>query len=640
MCGIVGIVEQARNTSSISVPVLQKMTDVISHRGPDDMGHWISDDNRCGFGFRRLSIIDLSPAGHQPMQTQDGRYSIVFNGEVYNHTILRADLEKKGYVYHSRTDTETILNGYTEYGADFFHKMNGMWAVAIWDKNKRELFCARDRVGVKPFYYYYVDGTFLFGSEIKSILEHPKYQRSVNLKETVNYLCYSASSETSTMFEGIHKLQAGHFLRIDSNGNLTTERYWSSLRESIVMTDESETEIMDSIMGILRTAVKDRMISDVPFGVFLSGGIDSSVNVALMAELMDRPVDTFTVGFKDLQKYNELDYARKVSKHFSTNHHEVLIDDTDALPLLETMAWHEDEPNGDPVCIPLYFLSKLTRESGTTVIQVGEGSDEQFVGYPWMIREANFAKIYRAPFMKLPRMIRNTIFKASLSTLVNQGKFLQLEYLRRATVEDESYWGGAVSITPTHLINLLGSSHQDLALYPSLLTNRIHTEARRRSPSGGFYQHAEFWELTHRLPELLLMRVDKMTMAHSLEARVPFLDYRLIEYTMTIPDSMKQKGGTDTKMLLKKAAEKILPAEIIYRKKQGFAAPVNEWLANQWQSYARHEILSSWFVKEGLIRKEEVLRYFSLLTSKKNPKIAKEIFTLLNLSLWHKVYFQ
>lgn len=637
MCGIAGVVEPCNSEPQISMDILKRMSDIISHRGPDDEGHYISKDNRCGFAFRRLSIIDLSAAGHQPMSTSDGRFTIVFNGEIYNHEELREEFITKGIPYNSKTDTETILNGYREHGADFLNRMIGMWDLAIWDDEKKELFCARDRVGIKPLYYSYQHGRFIFGSEIKSILQHPSMRAEMNLEELPNYMCFSMTSEHETMFKGIHKLPAGHFLRLNNRGDITIQRYWSPMPDNYSPTQQSTAEIQDEIMRLLRQAVKARMMSDVPFGVFLSGGIDSSVNVALMAELMDRPVDTFTVGFKELQKYNELEYARKINGIFNTNHHEILIDHNDALPLLEKMAWHEDEPNGDPVCIPLYFLSKLTRDRGTTVIQVGEGSDEQFVGYPWMMREWKFYNKQWKWFRAMPRFMQAAMYKTAKPFFQMTGNYLALDYVRRAAEGNELYWGGGVDITPSHLEVLLSKEHSSLRDIPSQLPQRIHQEGRRRSPNGDYIQHIAFYELSHRLPELLLMRVDKMTMAHSLEARVPFLDHRLIEYTMSIPWQKKIQNGTETKVLLKKAVESILPKEIIYRKKQGFAAPVSEWFKNEWYIYAKNEILQSSFMKTGVLTPFGVEHMFYLHKSgKKN--MGKTLYTLLNLALWHKQY--
>jgi asparagine synthase (glutamine-hydrolysing) len=636
MCGIAGVIDYASVEPKTSHELLRSMSDVIRHRGPDDDGHWLSPDRRCGFAFRRLAIIDLSPAGHQPMATSDERFTIVFNGEIYNHADLRRDLEAKGYTYRSRTDTESLLYGFREYGPELVHKLVGMWALAVWDNERQELFCARDRIGIKPLYYYHRDGKFIFGSEIKSLLQHPDVLARMNLDELPNYLSFSMSSEHSTLFENIHKLPRGHYLKLNRQGEIQIREYWNPLIHFDGFTKLDEAEVIDEIMRLLRQAVKDRMMSDVPFGVFLSGGIDSSVNVALMAELMNRPVDTYSVGFSELEKYNELGYARRVASLFKTNHREILIDHADALPVLEDLVWHEDEPNGDPVCIPLYFLSKLTRESGTIVVQVGEGSDEQFVGYPWMLRDIKFHDRYARPYAALPRPLRAAAYSMVRPAFVGAKQFQALDYLRRVSQGDQVYWGGGVDLTPSHLSYILGRNYSHLARLSSALPERLHARAEAAGGSDiDYVQRIAFYELAHRLPELLLMRVDKMTMANSIEARVPFLDHRLVEFTMTIPRSIKIPNPGVTKHLLKKAVESILPSDIIYRPKQGFAAPMPEWFRGPWYSYCESTLLNSPLVKQSIFDGDAIK---SLLAAHKSGKrnFGKSLYALVNLALWHR----
>jgi len=328
------------------------------------------------------------------MTTTDGRYTLVFNGEIYNHRAIRSELEAKGYLYRGHSDTETILYAFAEWGEACLEKFMGMFAIAIWDETKQELFCARDRIGIKPLYYATPSGRFIFASEIKVLLQHPSLRAKLNESALPHYLSLMMPPAPDTMFQGIHKLEAGHSMRIDSNGNVTKRQWWSLLNAGAPLDKISEADAVEEIRRLLRQSIADRMMSDVPFGVFLSGGIDSSLNVALMAELMSRPVQTFSVGFKrmtdhtrDLEKYNEMHYARAIAKRYATDHHEILIDSHDAEAVLSNLAYHEDEPNGDPVCIPLYFVSKLARDSGTIVVQVGEGADEEFAGYPWLVRD-------------------------------------------------------------------------------------------------------------------------------------------------------------------------------------------------------------------------------------------------------------
>ncbi len=640
MCGIAGTFEQASSNSSVSSEMLESMACVITERGPDSDGYYISDDRKCGLAFRRLAIIDLSPLGNQPMTTPDGSLSIVFNGEIYNHQEIRNELIGLGYKYKSQTDTETILYGYQKWGIGILDKMLGMWAIAIYDNNKKELFLSRDRIGIKPLYYYNKNGRIVFGSEIKSILTHPAVEKSMNMDELPNYLNFGLSSNRSSLFQNIDKIPAAHYLKINSRGDVKLERYWSIFSgsrgaEYNAMTD---LELQSETLSLLRQSVKARMMSDVPFGVFLSGGIDSSVNVALMSELMNRPIDTFTVGFKELEKYNELKYARQIADLFKTNHNEILIDDKDSLPILEKLAWREDEPNADPVCIPLYFLSKLTREKGTIVVQVGEGSDEQFAGYPWIIDHYNIHEKYWGKYAKLPQSLRKTIHSAAKPILNKMDKTLALDYIRRAAEGNQFFWSGISIFSPSHLNLLLTKNYRNLAQVPCDYAERLHSEALLLKSDADYYQRMVYLEMNQRLSEILLMRVDKVTMSHSIEARVPFLDHRIVEFTTSLRAKRKMPDGKTTKYILKKASESILPDNIIYRKKQGFAAPVNEWLRNQWSSYAREEIMNSYFVKNKIFD-EKYIDYLLKQHRDGKANYSQLIFSLLMLSVWHKKMF-
>jgi len=636
MCGIAGVIDNGNNSRN-TYELLKKMSDVITHRGPDSDGQWLSDNRKCGLSFRRLAIIDLSENGNQPMHSPDGRYHIVFNGEIYNHNILRQELIVQGYKYHSNTDTETILYGYQEWGVELFNKMLGMWSIAIWDANEQSVILCRDRIGIKPLYYYYKNDVLIFGSEIKSILQHPEVIPNINYNELMNYLHYSMTGIDGSLFEGINKLSSGHFLRL-KNKDIQIRQYWNPFSNLQNVQNQSENIIIDNILTHLRTAIKDRMMSDVPFGVFLSGGIDSSLNVALMSEIMDRPVDTYTVGFSDLEKYNELYYANLISKQFKTNHHEILINKDDAFAALEDITWHTDEPNGDPVCIPLYYLSKLTRESGTTVIQVGEGSDEQFFGYDWIIQDWKMSQTYNKYFRILPEFLRNTIYAGINPILNKNGYYIISEFIRRAAQGEEFYKTGAKRFTPVHL-NYLLNDKKNLINEPDKMINKLYSEMSKFNPDADQMQKMAYLELRHRLAETLLMRVDKITMAHSLEARVPFLDSRLVEYTMSLNEKQRLPDTKIPKYLLKKAAEGILPNEVIYRKKQGFAAPVKEWLRNDWYSPVYEIVRSSYFVKNGLFDLSYIDKIFKLHKENKF-NFQNEIYILLMLSLWHNKFIK
>jgi asparagine synthase (glutamine-hydrolysing) len=650
MCGICGIFNYGNSTPTFDEALLVKMSDTIRHRGPDDSGTFISLEKHVGFGFRRLSIVDLSPAAHQPMVSQDGSVAIVFNGEIYNHQVLRKEFEATGYRYRSRSDTESIINAYQEYGLDFVHKLLGMFAIAIWDQKKQQLVLARDRIGIKPLYYTIASGNFIFGSEIKAILQHPAAHREFNEEALDAFLTFLVSPAPLTMFKNIYKLEPGHRMVIGRDGQIRKEQYWDpvpiGLQPSIDLDGTpiphsklleagpptSEEACISTIRTLLKQSVKDRMMSDVPFGVFLSGGIDSSTNVALMAELMDRPVDTFSVGFQDLEKYNELQYARQIAKEFKTNHHEVIIDQKLAFDFLPKLIYHQDEPIADPVCIPLYFVSKLARDNGTIVIQVGEGSDEQFAGYESYLRELRFYRWLWRPYQTL-RLFPRSVLRLATERYTRSHDYLRLDYVRKATQQDELFWGGVNVFTETHKKSLLNSYQQGRDHRARELARHWHGEILRRDPQADYLKRMVYLEFKNRLPELLLMRVDKVSMATSVESRVPFLDHRLVEYSMTIPNRFKVKAGVP-KYILKKAVEGLIPSNIIHRKKQGFAAPVNEWLRSEWFGFMESRILNSSLMKQNIFNREFIR---TLIKDHEDGRRDEglPLWALLNLTLWY-----
>lgn len=656
MCGICGIYQFGTSSGTVDQVLLIKMSDSIRHRGPDDSGTFVSRNRRTGFGFRRLAIVDLSPAANQPMSTADGNITIVFNGEIYNHLILRKEFEAKGYRYRSRSDTESILYAYQTYGLDFVHKLLGMFAIALWDETKQQLIVARDRIGIKPLYYTFAAGNFIFGSEIKAILQHPAVSRELNEEALNLYLTYLIPPSPMTMFRNIHKLEQGHLMIVGKDGEIRKEQYWDPVpagrQPSIDLdgnaTDHSrfiedgsemtEESCIRTIRALLKQSIKDRMMSDVPFGVFLSGGIDSSTNVALMAELMDRPVDTFSVGFRDLEKYNELDYARQIAEEYKTNHHEIIIDQRDAFEFLPKLIYHQDEPLADPVCIPLYFVSKLARENGTIVVQVGEGSDEQFAGYSWMLRELRFYKTMWKAYRLLPSFAKTALYKSAAPVLAKNGAYLALDYIRKGWMDEELYWGGAINFTETHKRFLFNGNRPDDGRATHTFARKWHEDILERDPHADYLKRMIYLEFKNRLPELLLMRVDKVSMATSVEARVPFLDHRLVEYSMMIPAGLKTKNG-ETKYILKKAVEGIVPRNIIYRKKQGFAAPVNEWLRSEWSGFLREKLTHSALLKEKHFSQDFIQATMSRHIERRRDE-GQNLWNLLNLTLWYEYWIE
>src|SRR5215213_8163953 len=458
MCGICGVWEYGAATGArVEATLIERMRDEMPHRGPDDAGLLLFDEGRGGLGFRRLSIIDLSEAGHQPMHGCTEGVWLVFNGEIYNHARLREGLEKRGHVYASRTDSETILHLYEERGLDFVQDIEGDYAIALWDSLREQLVLVRDRIGVKPLYFYHKDGRFIFASEIKAILQHPAVTPDIDEQALYHYLTFLTTPAPATLFRDIHKLPAGHFLLVDRRGTVSMQRYWDALPPK-QLAFASEQEHRAEILRLLRDSIAKRMMSDVPFGVFLSGGVDSSANVALMSEQMSRPVQTFTVGFSDAEYLNELEPARRIAKQFGTNHHEVIISEKEMHEFLPSLVFHQDEPIGDPVCVPLYYVSKLARDSGTIVVQVGEGSDEIFSGYDNYVRHLRIYENFWRHAESLPRSLRRAFSSLSRPALEATGrKRAAIELIRRLGADEPLFWGGVVVYDETFKPRVLSS---------------------------------------------------------------------------------------------------------------------------------------------------------------------------------------
>src|SRR5438552_9644710 len=634
MCGICGVWEYGTTRGNITPGLLASMRDVMTHRGPDDAGELVFDEARGGFGFRRLSIIDLSEAGHQPMHGCTDRVWLVFNGEIYNHASLREGLEQRGHVYASRTDSETILHLYEERGLDFVQDIEGDYAIALWDADREQLVLARDRAGVKPLYFYHRNGLFIFASEIKAIVQHPAVTPEVNEEALYHYLTFVTTPAPQTLFRGIQKLPAGHMLIVDRSGKARISQYWDALPSASPKLTDSEHEA--NILKLLRDSIKKRMMADVPFGVFLSGGVDSSANVALMSELMTRPVRTFTVGFHDCEELNELESARAISKRFGTDHHEVMIGREEMQRFLPELVFHQDEPIADPVCVPLYYLSKLARDTGTIVVQVGEGSDELFGGYDWFrmylqIEERFWRHAERAPLAvrRIAAAVAEPIVRRTFK------KRMSSELIRRLGANESMFWGGVAVFDGTMKANVLStemrSHYNGLNTYDVVRPYLDLVSSAR--PIAFFAARMSYIELKLRLPELLLMRVDKITMATSVEARVPFLDHHLIEYAMNLPRELKVKGQTG-KHILKRALESILPADVLYQPKRGFGAPVREWFRGAEGEKLMQQIMNS-SLRE---RKFFDYSFISGLADEHRREVrdwSANLWCLLNLSVWY-----
>jgi asparagine synthase (glutamine-hydrolysing) len=645
MCGICGVWEYGAAEGRVERAVVASMRDQMPHRGPDDAGAEVFDGGRLGLGFRRLSIIDLSPAGHQPMRgCEEAGVWLVFNGEIYNHAELRAGLERRGHVYRSRTDSETIIHLYEERGLDFVKEIEGDFALAIWDEARGRLVLARDRVGVKPLYFYLRGGRLVFASEIKAILAHPSVSPELDEESLYHYLSFLTSPAPRTLFRGVGKVPAGHLLVFDREGRVETIRYWDALPPAAPSNGAraaTEGEHRAEILRLLRDSIRKRMMADVPFGVFLSGGVDSSANVALMAEQMSRPVETYTVAYRDHEELNELEPAREVARRFSTNHREVLIGEREMLDFLPALVFHQDEPLADPVCVPLYYVSKLARESGTIVVQVGEGADELFSGYDKYVKYLRLYERFWRRAAGLPVFARRAA-GALMRPLVTAatGKAEAAELVRRFGSGQEPFWGAAVVFDETLKGRLVSRSARGrlgrLSSY-EVVREDLERVARER-PESDFLARMTYLELKLRLPELLLMRVDKMTMANSVEARVPFLDHHLVEYAMGVPRSLKVEGRSG-KHVLKRALEQVLPRDLLYRPKRGFGAPVEGWFRGASSAELESRVMNSTLRRRGLFDYTYIARLFA-----EHRRGARDwgfhLWALLNLSLWYERWIE
>jgi asparagine synthase (glutamine-hydrolysing) len=636
MCGICGVWEYGAARGNVERGLVERMRDEMTHRGPDDAGELIFDDERGGFGFRRLSIIDLSEAGHQPMRGCTDRIWLVFNGEIYNHAKLREGLEQRGHVYASQTDSETILHLYEERGPDFVHDIEGDYAIALWDADRERLLLTRDRAGVKPLYFYHRDGRFIFASEIKAILRHPAVTPEVNEEALYHYLTFLTTPPPQTLFSGMQKLPAGHMLTVDRKGEVRMTQYWDALPPESPPANVTEEIHQRTILELLRDSIKKRMMADVPFGVFLSGGVDSSANVALMSELMSQPVRTFTVGFHDSQELNELDSARAISNRFGTNHHEVIIGRKEMQEFLPEMVFHQDEPIADPVCVPLYYVSKLARETGTIVVQVGEGSDEIFGGYDWFGTYLRIEERFWRYAERAPLAARRAA--AALAVPLAQKAFKKQkagELIRRLGRDQALFWGGVGVFDETTKPRVLSAELR--GRYNGISTHDVVAEYLERiaaeRPESDFAARMTYLELKLRLPELLLMRVDKITMATSVEARVPFLDHHLIEYAMGLPRELKVKGATG-KHILKRALESVLPNDVLYKPKRGFGAPAREWFRGPNGDDLVQLLMNSTIRKRGFFDYKFIEQLIDE-HRREQRDWSGNLWCLLNLSVWY-----
>jgi asparagine synthase (glutamine-hydrolysing) len=626
MCGICGIFYPDPRRHS-ERDTLAAMNSQIVHRGPDDDGFFV--DGNVGLAMRRLSIIDLE-TGHQPISNEDHRLWIVYNGEIYNHQQLRADLQASGHQYRTRSDTETILHLYEEYGADCVKHLRGMFAFAIWDRRERKLFIARDRLGIKPLYYRYDAGTFLFGSEIKTILAYPGVKAEFNRGTLAEYLAFGYLSGAETMYSGIQKLPPGHTLAIGEDGQLTIARYWD-LTVTADPDPKPREYYVKTYRELLEQCVSSHLLSDVPLGVFLSGGLDSSAVAALTTKIRREPIETFAVGYGE-EAYSELPFARQVASHIGSKHHEVRLSREEFFEALPKLIWHEDEPIVWPSSVSLAFVARLARER-VTVVLTGEGSDETLGGYTryaWTLANARMDKLYRR---LTPSFLRQWMRRGISAGPLNAALRRKLEHT--FLVRDSRSWE---SFYFDNFYSAFAAAEQ-----ADLLT------AEMRALAGSAYAGSmKFWEassgdLLHRLLYTdiktylveLLMKQDQMSMAASIESRVPFLDHVLVEFTARIPAQYSVRGLAG-KFILKSAVEDLLPRDIVYRQKMGFPTPWAYWLAGPQLDHLERMLLEPQSLARGFFNPDSLKRLFAE-HRRGHRDHGNRIWRLLNLETWLRV---
>lgn len=662
MCGIAGVFRRAAARGPMDAALLERMGSRLAHRGPDGQGIHVDSTATVGLVHRRLAIVDLSDTASQPMSDATGRIWVSYNGEIYNHQVLRAELVRSGYQFKTdHSDTEVLVHGYAHWGLDgLVSRLAGMFALSLWDAKTRELWLVRDRVGIKPLYFTQARQDVVFASEIKALLEHPGVSRQISSPAVSHYLSFWQTPAPLTMFEGIYKVPAGHRLRITQEHGVEMTRYWDVTSRGAEVPDDierwpetaQESFYVDGVLARLRRSVGEHMMSDVPYGAFLSGGVDSSTNVALMREFTDRPIDTFTVGFSDHTHLNELDEAREMATHFGTRHHEVLIDQAHMWEYLDQLIYSQDEPIADWVCIPLYFVSKLARDNGMVVMQVGEGADEEFSGYDGYLAYLKAFADYWTPFRRYcPGPLAGVV--ASLADHVSWRSprhAHRLDMVSRAARNRELFWSNCHVFTDNLKNRLVtaatGASHgatDPLAgLVPAELWSvdtfdhirRLLADYDGTHPSADQLDRMIYLEFKLRLPELLLMRVDKITMSVSLEARVPYLDHRLVEFAAAIPARFKVRGGRG-KHVLKKAVRGLVPGAVLDRKKRGFGAPMAQWMRpGPFLDHIRHRIMHSGLRTAGVLDYATVRRLLEIQASGR-ADLSVYVWALYNLAAWY-----
>ncbi len=626
MCGVSGIM-YFNKKPFVKKKYLDEMNDILNHRGPDGKGKWISSTKNIGFGHTRLSILDLTSSANQPFVDKTKNYVITFNGEIYNFKEIKQILLSKGYSFKTKnSDTEVLLLSYVEWGLKCVDRFRGMFAFAIWDNIKKKVFLVRDRVGVKPLYYKIDSEKLIFSSEIKAILLDPDYIPEIDEESIYHYLTFLCSPAPKTMFKEINKLEAGTWLSFDEKGKSEKKRYWDPLQDKELTNTGNINKVLAKT---IKESIRYRGISDVDVGVFLSGGIDSSTNAYFFSKNSKKKIKTFSIGYdQEYKSYkSELNYARIVAKHIKSSHYEKKLSKDDIKNFIFDMVYFQDEPISDPVCVPIFYVSKLAREKNIRVCQVGEGADELFFGYTNWLRTSRIDLLLNNNFF--PKFLKKLIL------LIYKKFNIQYKYssdlLRRSLEKKPIFWGGAEAFSSFEKNQLFSESFKKkIKSFDSWDCIKPHYEFFNKNAK---YKNIENWmtylDLKIRLPELILMRIDKMTMANSLEARVPFLDHILVQKTIDLPKNIKVKENK-LKVLLKDIVTGLLPDEILNRKKQGFGLPLKEWFEDG-LGINEKKIINDFVSKTDFFRKETIQKII-------NRKGDTRLWFILNLAIWWKIF--
>ena len=639
MCGICGALSLPGGPA-VERDVIARMNARMVHRGPDDAGLYVDPTGTVGLGHRRLAIVDLSGAGRGPMCNEEATVWISYNGEVYNHLALRRELELAGHRFRSRTDTEVLVHLYEERGPELVHRLRGIFAFALWDAGCQRVVLARDHVGVKPLYYAEAGGQLVWASEIKAILAHPAVCAELDEDAMLHYLTFASVPAPATLFSGIRKLAPGHRLVVEAGGRPRVERWWTPAGHALPpgLDAGDEAMVAEYLLQLLTSAITEQTMADVPHGVLLSGGVDSSLLVAVLSRALSEPVRTFSVGYENAARFDERVDARSVAERFGTEHRELVLQPKQVIELLPELVYAQDEPIADWVCLPLQLLARLVRRAGVIVVQVGEGSDELFAGYPRYRRYARLHAGAWGTYMRLPRWVRQGIGYAADRALEGFGGLREpRDLFRRAARDEPMFLSGAVAwwevekqrLLSPRLRERLRNGAGSAALVSGNLA-RFYAEA----PQGDIAAAMAYQDLMVRLPELLLMRVDKMTMLSSVEARVPFLDHRLVEIALALPARLKLRGS-DTKHILKVAARELLPPEVLRRPKRGFDVPLAAWLRERpLGPWAEATVLGSTLFGRDVLQREEVER---MLRAHRTGRAdcGFQLWSLVNLCAWY-----